>query len=135
MVDVVQHSTQYMSDADLLAIGTYLKSLPAGKNDLPCRWPRGRGRSSPRIRRRRFPCMRRPPPRQCSDVPADLYASRGGLGYLQFCADCHRADGGGVKDVSAAGRQFLAAVAGPVHADPSDAGGLEGARHAAMRGR
>ena len=100
MVDVVQHSTQYMSDADLLAIGTYLKSLPAGKNDLPMQVAQGPG-----------PVIAPHPASQASghapsatsavssDVPADLYASRGGLGYLQFCADCHRADGGGVKDV------------------------------------
>src|SRR5690606_33409151 len=46
MVDVVQHSTQYMSDSDLLAIGTYLKSLPAGKGDLPMQVAQG---PAPRI--------------------------------------------------------------------------------------
>ena len=89
MVDVVQHSTQYMSDDDLLAIGTYLQSLPAGKNDLPMQVAQG---PAPVI----TPHGAAP---VSSDVPADLYASRGGLGYLQFCADCHRADGGGVKEV------------------------------------
>ncbi len=89
MVDVVQHSTQYMSDEDLLAIGTYLKSLPAGKNDLPMQAAQG---PAPAI----APHGAAP---VSSDVPADLYASRGGLGYLQFCADCHRSDGAGVKEV------------------------------------
>lgn len=91
MVDVVQHSTQYMSDGDLLAVGTYLKSLPASKHDkamqvkqgpAPAIAPAGEsGQAGTR------------------NVPADLYTSRGGLGYLQFCNDCHRSDGNGVKDV------------------------------------
>lgn len=100
MVDVVQHSTQYMSDEDLLAIGIYLKSLPAGKNDLPMQVAQGPG---PVIAPHPAPQASGHAPSATSavssDVPADLYASRGGLGYLQFCADCHRADGGGVKDV------------------------------------
>ncbi len=76
MVDVVQHSTQYMSDEDLLAIGTYLASLPS-------------------------PARQRPPQATAAPVaaaiPADLYLSRGGLGYVQFCATCHRSDGNGVQ--------------------------------------
>ncbi len=76
MVDVVQHSTQYLSDEDLLAIGTYLASLPS-------------------------PARQRPPQAAAAPVaaaiPADLYLSRGGLGYVQFCAACHRSDGNGVQ--------------------------------------
>ena len=76
MVDVVQHSTQYLSDEDLLAIGTYLASLPS-------------------------PARQRPPQATAAPVvaaiPADLYLSRGGLGYVQFCATCHRSDGNGVQ--------------------------------------
>ena len=30
-------------------------------------------------------------------APDTLFTTRGGLGYTQFCADCHRPDGGGVK--------------------------------------
>ena len=94
MVDVVQHSTQYMSDADLLAIGSYLKSLPAGAGDLPMQVAQG---PAPRIA---IPARATAGAEAAHyDVPADLYTSRGGLGYLQFCADCHRSDGGGVKDV------------------------------------
>lgn len=91
MVDVVQHSTQYMSDADLLAIGTYLKALPPGGHDLPMQVTQGPG---PAI----VP-HRRPATAADGEVPADLYTTRGGLGYLQFCADCHRANGDGVPDV------------------------------------
>lgn len=100
MVDVVQHSTQYMTDGDLLAIGTYLKSLPAGKNDLPMQVNQG---PAPKIA---IPARATGSTEALTaenaahyDVPADLYSTRGGLGYLQFCADCHRSDGGGVKDV------------------------------------
>ena len=96
MVDVVQHSTQYMSDADLMAIGRYLKSLPAGKDDLPMQVAQG---PAPRIAIPARATGSANAEASHYDVPADLYTTRGGLGYLQFCADCHRSDGGGVKDV------------------------------------
>ena len=100
MVDVVQHSTQYMSDGDLLAIGTYLKALPAGKNDLPMQVAQG---PAPVIA---IPARAVGSTEALTaanaahyNVPADLYRTRGGLGYLQFCADCHRSDGAGVDGI------------------------------------
>lgn len=75
MADVIHHSTQHFSDGDLTAIASYLKSLPPGKDDLP------------------MPSVAHGP----AAPPADLFSSRGGLGYMQFCSDCHRSDGGGVK--------------------------------------
>ena len=100
MVDVVQHSTQYMSDGDLLAIGTYLKALPAGKDDLPMQVAQG---PAPVIA---IPARAVGSTEALTatnaahyNVPADLYRTRGGLGYLQFCADCHRSDGGGVDGI------------------------------------
>ncbi|QJI13700.1 c-type cytochrome [Pseudomonas sp. ADAK22] len=75
MADVIHHSTQHFSDYDLTAIASYLKSLPPGEDDLP------------------MPSVARAP----AAPPADLFTNRGGLGYLQFCSDCHRSDGGGVK--------------------------------------
>ncbi|MDU9393899.1 c-type cytochrome [Pseudomonas sp. zfem002] len=83
MVDVVQHSTQYMDDSDLHAVGLYLKSLPSSEHDKPMQVAQG---PAPLINLR-------------STTPSNLLASRGGLGYQQFCADCHRADGAGVKGV------------------------------------
>lgn len=77
MADVIHHSTQYFSDADLVAIATYLKSLPPAKGELP------------------MPST----PRAPAAPPATLYTTRGGLGYAQFCIDCHRHDGGGVPGV------------------------------------
>ncbi|MDR3553687.1 MAG: c-type cytochrome [Syntrophobacteraceae bacterium] len=32
-------------------------------------------------------------------VPARLFSTRGGLGYAQFCAECHRLDGAGAKGI------------------------------------
>ena len=100
MVDVVQHSTQYMSDGDLLAIGTYLKALPAGKDDLPMQVAQG---PAPVIA---IPARAVGSTEALTaanaahyNVPADLYRTRGGLGYLQFCADCHRSDGAGVDGI------------------------------------
>ena len=75
MADVIHHSTQHFTDADLTAIASYLKSLPPGKDDLP------------------MPAVAVEPVK----APDTLFTSRGGLGYTQFCADCHRPDGGGVK--------------------------------------
>ena len=75
MADVIHHSTQHFTDADLTAIASYLKSLPPGKDDLP------------------MPSVAIAP----ATAPDTLFTTRGGLGYTQFCADCHRPDGGGVK--------------------------------------
>jgi thiosulfate dehydrogenase len=78
MTEVIHNSTQHFADADLIAIATYLKSLPAGKVDLP-----------------------QPAPMQNAEaaIPPNLFTSRGGLGYVQFCVDCHRQDGAGVKQI------------------------------------
>ncbi|WP_298621943.1 c-type cytochrome [uncultured Zoogloea sp.] len=80
MTDVISHSTQHFSDDDLRAVATYLKALPPGPHDKP------------------QPAAA-PKPAVVAQVPANLYTTRGGLGYLQFCGDCHRADGGGVPKV------------------------------------
>lgn len=81
MADVIHHSTQHFSDSDLVAIATYLKSLPPGENELP------------------MPSKPIAPAAVTSKVPGDLYTTRGGLGYTQFCVDCHRPDGAGVKNM------------------------------------
>jgi thiosulfate dehydrogenase len=75
MAEVIHHSTQHFSDADLTAIASYLKSLPPGEDDLP------------------MPAVALAP----AAPPDDLFSSRGGLGYTQFCSDCHRTDGAGVE--------------------------------------
>ncbi|GAB2180351.1 c-type cytochrome [Denitratisoma sp. agr-D3] len=78
MAEVIHHSTQHVKDEDLVAIATYLKSLPPGEREL---------------------AVPATPKTVVAAVPAKLYNSRGGLGYLQFCSDCHRSDGGGVDKI------------------------------------
>jgi thiosulfate dehydrogenase len=74
MTEVIHNSTQGLRDQDLVAIATYLKSLPS---DQP------------------QPAM----PPVPGVAPPALFTTRGGLGYAQFCADCHRLDGQGVAGV------------------------------------
>jgi thiosulfate dehydrogenase len=71
MTEVIHFSTQNFTDADLVAVATYLKSLPAGTGEVPM-------------------------PAPAAAPAAGLFTTRGGLAYLQFCADCHRRDGAGV---------------------------------------
>lgn len=70
MTEVVANSTQYFSNEDLAAVARFLASL-----------------SPP------------PPPAAAPVVPPELYATRGGLGYDQFCASCHGRDGRGAPGV------------------------------------
>ncbi|MCC4104551.1 c-type cytochrome [Serratia ureilytica] len=76
MVEVVQDSTQHLSDDDLKAIAVYLKSLPAGDE-----------KSSP--------------PRN-GDVAQALFNGTvntpGAQTYLDNCAACHRSDGQGYRN-------------------------------------
>jgi thiosulfate dehydrogenase len=96
MVDVIHNSTQHFNDADLTAVATYLKSLPPGADDLP------------------MPPAPVPQPGVPAAVPAKLFTTAGGLGYVQFCADCHRQDGGGVSDVfPSLGQNASVALANP----------------------
>nr|WP_202883223.1 c-type cytochrome [Ramlibacter lithotrophicus] len=78
MAEVISHSTQHFTDADLTAIATYLKSLPPGKGEL---------------------AMQAAPKAPDGQPPASLFATRGGLGYAQYCVTCHRQGGEGVKDI------------------------------------
>ena len=72
MAEVVEHSTQYLTDYDLTAIARYLKSLPP----QPGRAGRGRG------------------PASRGGVAAGArYA------YEEFCATCHRANGVGAAHI------------------------------------
>lgn len=79
MAEVIMHSTQHLKDDDLVAMAAYLKSLPPGENELP----------APGVPRKVV----------AGGLPEQLYSSRGGLGYVQFCVDCHRQDGSGVPKV------------------------------------
>jgi thiosulfate dehydrogenase len=79
MVEVIHLSTQHFTDDDLIAVATYLNSLPPGEDEKPMP-------SAPE----------RVPP---SGLPDTLFSTRGGLGYVQFCANCHRDDGRGIDGI------------------------------------
>lgn len=78
MTEVISHSTQHFTDNDLVALAEYLKSLPANSEGLPAR---------------------NQPAAPVLASAEDLYQTRGGLGYVQFCSTCHRRDGRGVSDI------------------------------------
>jgi mono/diheme cytochrome c family protein len=75
MVEVVNNSTAFMTDDDLHAIATYLKSLPAQKekNEAPYMYD---GASAEALANLKF------------DDP-------GSATYYQFCVSCHQYDGSG----------------------------------------
>ena len=75
MAEVVAYSTSKLTDADLRAIATYLKDVPALRRQSP------------------------PPPAQ-----DDKTMAAGRAIYRDSCAACHQADGKGVpRHVPAAG--------------------------------
>ncbi|MDN6179391.1 MAG: cytochrome c [Halomonas subglaciescola] len=79
MADVVEHSTQYMTDADIDAMSHYLKSLSpaAGKETAPD--------SKEDVTTQKL-------------LDGD-YDSRGAILYAEYCQVCHRADGKGVARI------------------------------------
>lgn len=69
MAEVVQHSTQYMTDDDRAAIAHYLKSLPAVQEE-------------PTVSARAY----------TPSVDANN-RNRARTEYEEFCVTCHRSDG------------------------------------------
>jgi alcohol dehydrogenase (quinone), cytochrome c subunit len=95
MNDVIVHSTQYLTDADLMAIATYLKQLAPHDASVP-------------------------PYKRDDSVSKALYAGvatgRGAQLYVDRCAGCHRSDGQGYA------KAFPALAGNPVlQADPEAA--------------
>ncbi len=76
MADVVEHSTQYLSDADLLAMARYLKQLPA-REGRSAQWSPGSDTTTAALR-------------------SGDYRVAGSLAYAEHCQACHRADGRGM---------------------------------------
>ncbi|MEJ0027155.1 MAG: cytochrome c [Rhizomicrobium sp.] len=93
MSDVVTHSTQAMTDADLHAIAHYLKSLPAAGSEAPFAYET----------------------KIASQLASGNVAAPGSLDYLNNCAACHRSTGRGYSET------FPALAGNPVvnAADPS----------------
>ena len=92
MTEVIHHSSQHFTEGDLAAIGEYLHSLPPNPEDMI-------NQQTPAISQ------------QASN--ADLYRTRGGLGYVQFCSTCHQLDGRGVQ-------HFFPPLAGNVSIQSND---------------
>jgi mono/diheme cytochrome c family protein len=78
MAEVVGHSTQYLTDADLGAIARYLKSLPPADGTPPVTM----------VQDGAFEALR-----------AGDYGRPGAAAYGEFCLSCHRADGAGVTKI------------------------------------
>ncbi len=73
MVEVINNSTQYMTDEDALAMATYLKSLPASKKETPYEYDATSAKNL-----------------------ADFnFAERGSQVYFEYCVSCHMYDGSG----------------------------------------
>ena len=95
MTEVINNSTQYMTDADITAISTYLKDLPGGreKNENAYAYNGDTAKN----------------------LMAREYTSTGALVYAQQCLSCHLADGAGHAP-------YLPPLAGnPITVDPSPA--------------
>jgi len=77
MTDVVAHSTQYMSDADLEAVARYLKSLAPRRQEAAVKYDAATHQA----------------------LFAGKVAATGAQLYLDNCAACHRTDGQGYTQV------------------------------------
>ncbi len=75
MIDVINYSTQYLSDADNAAIAHYLKSLPPAHADSPQSWHYD--------------------PASAAALNQLQLNAPGAQIYYQYCGDCHRRDGAG----------------------------------------
>jgi mono/diheme cytochrome c family protein len=93
MTEVINNSTQYMTDADIDAISTYLLSIEGGRE----------GKSNPY----------QYSPATAEALKARKYDAQGALVYAQQCVTCHRMDGAGFAP-------YLPPIAGnPITVDPS----------------
>lgn len=79
MADVVEHSTQHMTAADINAMSTYLKSLSPSpdKNEK----------------------LAAKEDTTTADLLAGKYTSRGAVLYNEYCLVCHRSDGNGMPRI------------------------------------
>jgi mono/diheme cytochrome c family protein len=95
MTEVINNSTQYMTDGDIEAIATYLHSLPGVREKKDNAFKHD-ATAEQKLKARKY------------DVP-------GALVYMQQCMTCHRPDGNGFAP-------YLPPLAGnPVIQDPSPA--------------
>jgi mono/diheme cytochrome c family protein len=92
MVEVINNSTQHMTDADLQAMATYLKSLPANEEDGDTPWAYD------------------------ATVATQLqnfdFQAPGSQAYFEYCVSCHGYDGAGY------GKDIPSLAGNPVVLDP-----------------
>lgn len=79
MADVVEHSTQYWTDADLQAMAAYLKTLSPAPNKASS--------------------LPKQPDTTTQKLLDGNYDSRGAMLYAEYCQVCHRADGKGIPRI------------------------------------
>jgi alcohol dehydrogenase (quinone), cytochrome c subunit len=77
MADVVEHSTQYMSDEDLAAVAHFLKSLPAAREETALSYDQATHTA----------------------LASGNVSAPGAQLYVDNCATCHRTDGHGYGQV------------------------------------
>jgi mono/diheme cytochrome c family protein len=77
MTDVIEHSTQYMSDEDLAAIAHFLKSLPPARQEAALSYD----------------------PATHAALSSGHVGAPGAQLYIDNCASCHRTDGHGYGQV------------------------------------
>ncbi|HTE39629.1 MAG TPA: cytochrome c [Steroidobacteraceae bacterium] len=75
MVEVINNSTQHMTDADLQGMAAYLKSLPASEEKNATAWAYDGAATT--------------------ELEAFNFERRGSQPYYEYCASCHGYDGGG----------------------------------------
>jgi len=78
MTDVVQHSLQHLTDADLTAIARYLKSLPPRPGRET--WQPKQDETTEALR-------------------AGDFSAPGAITYVEHCTQCHRLDGMGAPEI------------------------------------
>ncbi|GAB1264247.1 cytochrome c [Aurantivibrio infirmus] len=93
MVEVINNSTQYMTDDDLLAMATYLKSLPPKNEKNATEYSYDAS--------------------SANKLAAFNFEERGSQVYFEYCVSCHGYDGGGQN-------KAMPALAGnPIVLDPN----------------
>jgi mono/diheme cytochrome c family protein len=83
MAAVVEHSTQFLSDADLRAMAVYLKALPADREESAGRRPDAGAATA----------------RTVKALVDGRGLDRGAMVYLNTCQACHATDGNGAKGI------------------------------------
>jgi len=92
MIDVINYSTQFLTDEDNVALAHYLKSLPPAHQRTSQDWSYD--------------------PSAAAALDSSQFNASGSLAYLQSCAGCHERDGKG-------NAPFIPALAGnPAVLDP-----------------